>query len=79
MHDALTMEKAGKPVALVCTEPFVNTARMIAKIKGIADYPFSVIPHPIVSLEDDQLMERARLALPKVLQLLVSSKPPSDK
>ncbi len=72
MHDAITMEKAGKPAALICTEPFVNTAKMIANIKGIGDYPFSVVPHPIVSLEDDELRARARLALPRALQLLVS-------
>ena len=71
MHDGITIEKLGKPAAVICTEPFVSTARMMAKIQGIADYPFAVLPHPITALTDEQLRERARQALPQVLQLLV--------
>ena len=71
MHDGITIEKHGKPAAVICTEPFIPTARMIAKIQGNADYPFATVPHPITALTDEQLWERARLALPQVLQLLV--------
>lgn len=71
MHDAITVEKAGKPAAAICTEPFVPTARAMTKIRGITDYPFAVIPHPVGSLENDGVMERARQALPQVLQILL--------
>ena len=70
MHDAITVEKAGVPAAVICTEPFIATARSIAKIRGIGDYPFAIVTHPVGSLEPDQLMERARQALPKVLEIL---------
>ena len=71
MHDALTVEKAGKPAACICTEPFTNTARAVAKVRGIEEYPFAVVPHPVGTLETDGLMARARQALPQVLQILL--------
>ena len=71
MHDALTVEKAGKPAACICSEPFVPTAKAVAKVRGIEDYPFATVSHPIGTLEYDDLMERARQALPQVLQILL--------
>jgi hypothetical protein len=70
MHDAITVEKAGKPAAAICTEPFIPTAKAIAKIRGISDYPFAIVTHPVGSLEPDGVMARARQALPKVLEIL---------
>ena len=72
MHDAITVEKAGKPAAFICTEPFIPTARSIAKIRGIGDYPFSVVTHPVGTLEADGVMARARQALPRVLEILLA-------
>jgi hypothetical protein len=43
----------------------------MAKLLGAPDYPFAVIPHPIGSLTAEGLKERARAALPLVLQLLL--------
>ncbi len=70
MHDAITVEKGGKPAACICTEPFTTTAKAVTKLRGLEDYPFAVVPHPIGTLEDDDLMARARQALPQVLQIL---------
>ncbi len=72
MHDAITVEKAGKPAAAICTEPFTNTGRSIAKIRGIPDYPFAVVTHPVGSLDTDGVMARARQALPKVMEILLA-------
>ena len=72
MHDAITVEKAGKPAAAICTEPFVPTGRSIAKIRGIAEYPFATVTHPVGSVEDAVVMERARQALPQVLEILLA-------
>ena len=44
---------------------------MMARIQGNPDYPFVVIPHPVTALTEEQLAERARLALPQVLRLLL--------
>ena len=72
MHDAITVEKAGKPAAFIATEPFIPTARSIAKIRGIEDYPFAIVTHPVGSLEPDGVMARARQALPRVLEILLA-------
>ena len=72
MHDAITVEKAGKPAALVLTDAFIPTAKSIAKIRGIAEYPYAVVTHPVGSLEDDVVMARARQALPRVLEILLA-------
>ena len=72
MHDGITVEKAGKPAALIATDAFVNTSRSIAKIRGISDYPFAIVTHPVGSLELDGVMARARQALPRVLEILLA-------
>ena len=72
MHDAITVEKAGKPAALIATEPFITTAKSIAKIRGIGDYPFAVVTHPVGSLDDDAIMARARQALPRVMEIILA-------
>ena len=72
MHDAITVEKAGKPAAAICTEPFVPTGHSIAKIRGIDGYPFAVVTHPVGSVEDAVVMERAHQALPRVLEILLA-------
>lgn len=72
MHDAITIEKAGKAAALICTDPFVATAKKIATVRGISDYPFGVVPHPVGSLEAEGVMARAKQALPQVLELLLA-------
>jgi hypothetical protein len=43
----------------------------MAKVRGLAEYPFAVIPHPVGTLEGEALMARARQALPQVLQILL--------
>ena len=72
MHDAITVEKAGKPAAYVGTDAFIPTAKSIAKIRGIPDYPMAIVTHPVGSLEDDEVMARARQALPRVLEILLA-------
>jgi hypothetical protein len=67
----MTFEKAGKPAAAICTEPFVPTGRAMAKVRGAPDYPFAVVSHPVGTLGGEDLMARARQALPQVLQILL--------
>ena len=62
----------GVPAAVICTEPFVTSAKAMSRLKGVPDYPYAVIPHPVGSLTSEGVRERARLALPQILQLLLS-------
>ena len=60
------------PTAVICTEPFVSSAKAMAQIGGLPNYPFAVVPHPLGSLTPENLRERAMLAAPQVLQLLLA-------
>ena len=71
MHDGITFERQGIPAVVVCTEPFIPTAKSMARIQGIPDYRFVTLPHPMGSLTSDEVSERARAALPKVIEILL--------
>lgn len=44
----------------------------MAVLGGIPDYPFTVVRHPIGSLTEAQLRERAVEALPQVIRSLLA-------
>lgn len=56
---------------MICTDAFVVTAQTMARVCGIPDYPFVVVPHPVGSLTPEQLVERARSAAPVVARILL--------
>jgi hypothetical protein len=72
VHDAITLEKRGVPAAVICTEPFISSAKAMSRIGGIPDYPFVVVPHPLWSLTDEGLRGVAMRAAPEVLQILLA-------
>ena len=47
---------------VLTTEPFEVTARNIARIMGLADYPFMKVQHPIGSCTVPELKARAEVA-----------------
>ena len=59
------------PTAVICTQPFASSGKVMSRLQGAPDYPFAVIPHPIGSLTPDELSKRAKMALPQVVQLLL--------
>jgi hypothetical protein len=58
------------PTAVLCTEPFQATARAISAVRGQPGYRFVVLEHPIGSLTDAELLERAQVAGGPVVALL---------
>ena len=60
------------PAAVICTEPFITSAKAMSKLGGIPEYPFVVLPHPLGSLTPDELRERAIQAAPEVLRILLA-------
>jgi len=72
VHDAISLEKKGVPAAVICTEPFVSSANAMAKLGGISDYPYVVVPHPLGSLTTEALRQRAVQAAPEVLRILMA-------
>ncbi len=70
MHDGIELEKKGVPTAVICTEPFRPTVETVAKVRGMPGYPVAYIPHPVGSLTDEQLRERAKEVAPEIKTLL---------
>jgi hypothetical protein len=64
-------ELQGVPSTVVTTRPFVNQARAMARMRGDPDYGLAIIEHPIVTLNHDELWERARVAAPQVIKHLI--------
>ena len=60
------------PAAVICTEPFRPTVEAICATRGVPDYPFVIIGHPIGSLSEDELRARAVAATQRVAKILMS-------
>ena len=55
---------------VLCTEPFIVTARNIARVMGVPDYPFAVLDHPIGSCTPDEIKQRAIVAADQAERIL---------
>ena len=71
MHDGIQFEKRGLPAAVICTEPFVSSAVAMSKMGGIPDFPFAVVPHPLGSLDENSLRERAKEVAGVIVKILL--------
>ncbi len=64
-------ELLGIPSVVLTTRPFVTQARAMSRMRGRPEYGLAIIDHPIVTLNQDELLERARIAAPQAIQHLV--------
>jgi len=78
LHDALTAEKAGVAATAIITDRFVPTAKAMATVQGMSDYPFAVIPHPIASNTEQTLREKAADAVRQCVKILLQGEPHAD-
>jgi hypothetical protein len=72
MHDVLAFEDRGIPTALLCTEPFMNSAHDHAEAFGNPDYRAVRVGHPLASLTPEQARARADEALGSVIAILTA-------
>ena len=70
MHDAIAAESRGIPAVAVMTDRFVASARAVADLNGLADYPFVVIEHPIANDDDAALEKKAAAVVTRIAELL---------
>jgi hypothetical protein len=70
MHDAVAAERRGVPAVAVMTDRFVPTAKAVAELNGLPDYPYVVIPHPIANDTDAQLRVKAEAVAERIVALL---------
>jgi hypothetical protein len=71
MHDVLAFEDRGIPSVLLCTEPFMNSARHHAEAFGTPDYHAVRVGHPLASLKPDEVQARADEAFERVITALM--------
>ena len=67
----MEMELLGVPSTVVTTTPFVIQAQAMSRLRGDPDYGLAIIDHPVWTLDQEQLLERARAAASQVIQHLV--------
>lgn len=65
-------ELLGLPATVLTTRPFVRQAQTMARMRGDPEYGLAIIEHPIVTLTRGELLERARVAAPQVINNLLS-------
>jgi hypothetical protein len=57
--NAVSLEKQGIPTLLISTKPFVDAVGTMAGLCGMPEVRWAVTEHPIGSLKEDELRERA--------------------
>ena len=72
VHDGIEIEKRGIPAVAICTEAFVPGLDALTEMRGMPDYRYAVVPHPLGVLFDDELRQRAELAAPQVASIVTN-------
>ena len=67
MHDAIRLEAAGIPAAVIVTTVFVHEANVQREALGMADLEPVIVSHPLSTLSSEELDRRAGEALEQVL------------
>jgi hypothetical protein len=68
--DGTIFEKKGIQTAAIVTHTFTRPGDAMARVQGFSDYKYVLMTHPISSLSQEQVRERAEQALPQVLDIL---------
>jgi len=71
LHDGITFEQTGKRAVVICTEPFIVTAKNIARVMGLPNYPFVVLDHPIGSCTSTEIQQKAEQAADQAERILL--------
>jgi hypothetical protein len=69
--NVIAHERRGIPTIIVATTPFAPAVQMTAKLSGMPDAQYAVIEHPLASLGEDELRERALAAVQQFRELVL--------
>lgn len=70
MADGTIFERKGLQTAAIVTDTFRRAGDAMARVQGFTNYRYASMVHPISSLDQEQIRERARAVLPEVLAIL---------
>ena len=73
MSSSVELEKLGIKGMIIATQPFNDACKGMAKMGGMPDLKWAVVPHPIGSLNEEQLRERARLAMDQFVPIVTGN------
>ncbi len=63
----------GIPAMLIGTDRFIDACRGMAKIGGIPDVKWAIVPHPLGSATREVLQERAQEAVDQFIGIVTNS------
>ncbi len=69
MHDAVSLEGQDRPTAVIVTTEFVHEAEVQRNALGMNELEPVVITHPLSTLSDEEIMERARQAANQAVRI----------
>ena len=72
MHDAVALEERGVPTAVIVTDAFLHEADVQRAALGAELLEPVVITHPLSTLTDEEIAERAAEAVARVKQILAA-------
>jgi hypothetical protein len=70
--NAIELEKRGIPALLVSTPPFTEAVKTSASLRGMPAIKWAVVDHPVASLGEDELLQRALVATPQIIDLMMA-------
>jgi len=68
--DGTIFERKGIQAAAILTDTFRRPGDAMARVQGFSNYEYALIKHPISSLDQAQVRQRAEQALPQILSIL---------
>jgi len=70
LHDTVWFEIQGLPSVVVASEEFSVAADIQAKALGLSEAKCVYVKHPIQDASDEQMRDKARAVVDKVIQAL---------
>jgi hypothetical protein len=66
----LSLERAGVPTALVCSDEFAPLARAQSRARGMGGEPLVVITHPLADNRPDEVARKAGAIVEEIVSVL---------
>ncbi|MBI2906240.1 MAG: hypothetical protein HYX92_01150 [Chloroflexi bacterium] len=72
------VEKAGKPTVGIVSHGFETDAKASARVFGLPDFRFAVVPHVLTSISPEQIQEDVEGAFPQIIEALTTGVKEAD-